>query len=71
MDDREWASLPLELRMWAMERAQQAGATMDTLEKDARRVLMILAKRPKPSKDDGGMEIPDSARESWRERRGL
>lgn len=72
MSDTEWASLPLEIRMWAIDQARRIiGADpilMDGLDATARDVLLILTRRPvePPEEYDDINRTP-----GWKTDRGL
>lgn len=78
LNDIEWASLPLEIRMWCIDQARRvmiAGSgtgpfSMTALEPTARDVALMLTRRPVVNETDDGSD-PRNAAPGWKSNRGL
>lgn len=69
MLDADWAALPLELRMWAVDAAIRAQpVTFEAIEADARVLAEMVTRRPPAvsEKDEVYPVTPE-----WRRERGL
>lgn len=67
MTDAEWAALPVEIRIWAIDASIRQDPGMESLASRARRIASIVMKAPKP---DASTDEPEKPR-GWREERGL
>ena len=80
LTDEEWFSLPMDLRVWAIERAQSEGCTHDgDLGGAARAIALVLIGKPAIKEPDefqeiqqpSESEIRDMLKRRRREERGL
>ncbi len=67
MTDAEWAALPVEIRIWAIDAAIRQDPAMESLASRSRRIAGIVMKFPKEQPTE---EKPAEPR-GWREERGL